>query len=160
MSKRLTTTLLIIGAVVAVGAVALGLTTISRPKTPATTLTSTVAASSPEAQLSDAGGLQVEVTLNRSASTKDSLQFDVSMNTHSVELGQFDLAKLSQVILEPGGTLTDFTWQPNGTGSGHHVQGKLVLRDARGLLASAKSITLEIKGAPEPEVRRFQWKGL
>jgi hypothetical protein len=160
MSKRLVTLLTIAGTVVAVGAVALGLSTITRPApTTSAPLTSSVAAASPEAQMSDAGGLQVEVKFNRTASTKGSLEFDVGMNTHSVELGQFDLTKLSQVVLVPGGTISDFTWQPAGPGSGHHVEGKLTARDPKGLLSAAKSITLEIKGLASQDVRRFQWKG-
>lgn len=163
MPKGIKITLIAVSALIAVGAFIVGLRTLSRP-TPAESTAPVLSTSenspSDSTQLSDGGGVQVQVTFERSAQSGQTVVFQVSMNTHSVELGNFDLTKLTQVRLEPGATLNDISWKPEGNGSGHHVSGKLTARDPQGLLASAKSITLEIWGVAGEEVRQFHWKGM
>lgn len=110
-------------------------------------------------QASDGGGVQAQVVFDpRTASQGQAITFVVTMNTHSVELGNYDLSKLSRVILDQGDTLTQATWQPKGAGNGHHVEGTLTVQDPKGVVRAARSVTLEIRGLPGSEVRRFEWK--
>lgn len=66
---------------------------------------------------------------------------------------------LSLVFLDQGAALTGATWQPRGESGGHHVEGTLTVQDPKGLVRAARSVTLEIKGLPGPEVRRLEWNG-
>lgn len=87
------------------------------------------------------------------------LEFDVSMNTHSVDLSM-DLAKLSTLETDLGLHVSAGWWSG---GSGHHVQGVLTFpeRDEAGrvILEGARTITLRIEGIDAP-VREFQWEVL
>lgn len=173
MSKRLLAALIVVGAVAAVGAVVLGLSAITRPAAPTApgqvassqspipsqSSVSTpvpVAGNSRNIQMQESGPVAVQVMFVPQLGT-GSLTFEVSMNTHSVELADLDLAKLGQVTLEPGGALADLTWAPAGGGAGHHVSGVLTAGDPNGLLAGAKRVTLELTGFPGGSPLRFQW---
>lgn len=80
------------------------------------------------------------------------------MDTHSADLGQFNLAKLSRLTLDPGGTLPPTAWIPSGDTGGHHVGGTLSFDDPAGLTAKARSITLVIEGVAGSD-RSFTWPG-
>jgi hypothetical protein len=85
------------------------------------------------------------------------LEFDVFMNTHSVDLSM-DLAALSTLETDLGLHVSAGWWSG---GSGHHVQGVLVFpeRDPAGrmILEGARTITLRIEGVDAP-VRVFEWE--
>lgn len=87
------------------------------------------------------------------------LEFDVFMNTHSVDLSM-DLAALSTLETDLGLYVSAGWWSG---GSGHHVQGVLTFpeRDAAGrvILEGARTITLRIEGIDAP-VREFEWEAL
>ncbi len=87
------------------------------------------------------------------------LEFDVSMNTHSVDLAM-DLADLSTLETDLGLHVSAGWWSG---GSGHHVQGVLTFPDrdeaGRMILDGARTITLRIEGVDAP-VREFQWEAL
>lgn len=165
MPKRLAYILTIVSVMAVIGVVALGLSAITRKPRALTSVpvsapqqSTAPASSGPAPQSSDAGGVTVAVQFDPKAVTNQTLTFNVALNTHSVELSQYDLARRSKITLDPGGILSDITWKPEGTGSGHHVSGTLLVKDPTGGLAGAKSVTLEITGLADPGVRRFQWQ--
>lgn len=76
-----------------------------------------------EAQVSDAGRVVIEVTpLKLDGTDGETLQFQVAMNTHSVDLS-FDLAQLALLRTDQGDEVAGLAWDaPRG---GHHVSGIL-----------------------------------
>lgn len=159
MSKRLMVIAGVAGAVLVVAVVGFGLSNLGRlsGKDEAAPLTSTAPLVASNALLNDGGGVQVQVTYQKDAPSAKTLVFRVSLNTHSVELGQYDLSKLSLVTLDPGGPLADFEWKAEGAGGGHHVNGTLTVKDPTGLVTRAKTVKLEIRDLAGVAVRQFQW---
>lgn len=94
------------------------------------------------------------VSLSGSSQT---LEFEISMNTHSVDLSM-DLATLATLTTDTSKTVTPVTWDaPRG---GHHVYGMLSFPaqiDGIGLLDGAKRLTLTIRDVDVPE-RVFVWE--
>lgn len=159
MSKRIIIALSILGALLAAAAIAVGLTAMKRAPQP-TSISSSPAPSAPgdaRTQMSDGGGVQVQVTFDPKQAAGGAVVFQVSMNTHSVELSQFDLGKLAELTLDPGGVLAGATWQPEGNGGGHHVSGYLTVKDPQGLLARAKTVRLQLRDVAGEASRQFQW---
>ncbi|HYF95402.1 MAG TPA: hypothetical protein VD969_24590 [Symbiobacteriaceae bacterium] len=157
MSKRNVLVVSVVGGILIVLTAALGLWNIAKAKSRSSSSAPTgqVHLAQEEVKTNDGGGIQVQVTYHAGVA---SLQFEISLNTHSVELGKYDLSKLSQVSLDPGGTLNDAEWKPEGTGAGHHVTGILSFKDPNGLLAGAKAVKLEIRDLAEVPVRQFEWQ--
>jgi hypothetical protein len=87
----------------------------------------------------------------------ETLDFDVSMNTHSVDLG-WNLAALSTLSTDAGLAVQGVSWP---VGSGHHYEGTLTFPaktgDGRALLEGAKTLTLTIRDAGAAE-RVFVWE--
>jgi hypothetical protein len=100
----------------------------------------------------DAQG-QVTVTVNpmNLASSGEPLVFDVSMNTHSVDLSM-DISKLARITTDGGKSVAAVKW--DGPLGGHHVQGKLSF--PAGVISGAKQITLTISNVNVP-TRVFTW---
>lgn len=96
------------------------------------------------------------VTFEPGSQKPDTVAFTVALTTHSVELGSFDLTKISKVHLEPGGIVSDLTWTPKGATSGHHIEGTLTAK-LPVALNTVKTIALEIQGLASPELRRYEW---
>lgn len=74
----------------------------------------------------------------------DTLEFDVAMNTHSVDLSM-DLAALSTLSTDAGVTVQASKW--DATPGGHHVQGTLIFpaaQDGKSILEGASKLTLTI----------------
>ncbi len=90
------------------------------------------------------------------ASPTDTLDFDVSMNTHSVDLS-WDLAAQSVLATDAGLEVKGQSWP---VGSGHHYEGTLTFpaktADGKPLLDGARKLTLTIKDAGVAE-RIFEW---
>lgn len=112
----------------------------------------------PGLKMSDGqGAVTVEVTPLNLDNSVDTLVFDVSMSTHSVDLSM-DLAQLAQLSTDTGKTVQAVLWDaPRG---GHHVEGKLSFpstSDGTGLLEGASNITLTIKDVDAP-ARTFTWQ--
>ncbi|OGO15896.1 MAG: hypothetical protein A2Z14_14975 [Chloroflexi bacterium RBG_16_48_8] len=84
------------------------------------------------------------------------LSFEISMNTHSVDLSM-DLAKLSTLATDHGVIMQASSWSG---GSGHHVSGMLNFpaRAADGslIVTGAQKLTLTIREVDAPE-RVFVW---
>lgn len=109
-------------------------------------------------KMSDAqGAVTVEVTPLSLDDSLETLVFDVSMSTHSVDLSM-DLVQLAQLTTDTGKTVQAVLWDaPRG---GHHVEGKLSFPstvDETSLLDGASSITISIKDVDAP-VRTFTWQ--
>ena len=87
----------------------------------------------------------------------DTLLFDVSMNTHSVDLSM-DLVQLSTLTTDTGITVSANKW--DGPRGGHHVEGQLSFPDTldgKNLLDGANSITITIKDV-DAVARTFTWQ--
>lgn len=103
------------------------------------------------------GAVTVDVKPENLSKPGDKLIFDVSMNTHSVDL-IMDLAQLAVLTTDTGKTIQAIQWDaPRG---GHHVEGKLSFptsQDGKNLLDGASSITITIKDVDVP-ARTFIWQ--
>lgn len=98
----------------------------------------------------------VVLPLNLLKSESGSIEFEVRMNTHSVDLSM-DLASLSFLETDQGAVWPAHSWTG---GSGHHVTGILTfpVEASNGMDAfeTASRIILTIRDVDAPE-RRFQW---
>ena len=103
------------------------------------------------------GAVTVEVKPENLNKSGDTLIFDVTMNTHSVDLGM-NLAQLAMLTTDNGKTVQALKWDaPRG---GHHLEGKLSFPtqlDGKNLLDGAHSITITIKNVDAP-ARIFTWQ--
>lgn len=89
-------------------------------------------------------------------SPSETLDFEVSMNTHSVNLNM-DVASLATLTTDNGNTAQGIAWE--GGSGGHHVSGTLFFPasvDGKSILDGATSLTLTIKNIDAPE-RVFTW---
>ncbi len=87
----------------------------------------------------------------------ETLDFDVSLQTHSVNLSM-DLAALSTLKTDTGVTVKATAW--NGPKGGHHVEGKLTFpakQDGKLVLEGAKTLTISIQNVDAAE-RIFSWE--
>lgn len=113
---------------------------------------------SPElARLDQQGSVTVEVTPLNLSNPSDSLEFEVALNTHSIDLSM-DLAALATLTTDTGLAVQATLWDaPRG---GHHVSGKLVfpaMKDGRSILEGAGKLTLTILSLDAPS-RVFEWE--
>ena len=103
------------------------------------------------------GAVTVDVTPSNLSNPSDKLEFDVSLNTHSVNLGM-NLAALATLTTDTGVTVQAASWDaPSG---GHHVEGKLVFpatKDGKSILAGTGKLTLTIINLDAPS-RVFEWQ--
>lgn len=103
------------------------------------------------------GSVTVEITPENLNELGDTLVFDVSMDTHSVDLSM-DLAQLAVLTTDTGKTVQAIQWDaPSG---GHHVEGKLSfpsILDGKNLLDGASNITITINNVDAP-ARTFTWQ--
>lgn len=107
-------------------------------------------------RIDEQGMVIIEITPLNIGTPSDTLQFDVVLNTHSVDLSM-DLAPLSTLSTDAGITLQATLWDaPRG---GHHVSGKLVfpsMHDGRSILEGASKLTLTIINV-DASSRIFEW---
>lgn len=104
------------------------------------------------------GAVQVAVLpLNLGVADADVLDFEIAMNTHSVDLSM-DLAGLASLENDRGVLVPAEAWTG---GNGHHVSGVLSfpLRDAQGLsvLEGAALLVLRIESV-DAALREFRWE--
>lgn len=87
----------------------------------------------------------------------ETIEFEVGMNTHSVDLG-WDLAAQSVLRTDTGLEVSGSSWP---IGSGHHYGGVLVFPgvtpSGERVLEGARTLTLTIRDADVPE-RTFVWQ--
>lgn len=102
------------------------------------------------------GAVTFEITPLNLDLAADTLEFDVSMNTHSVDLNM-DLAQLATLSTDTGLTVQATKW--DATPGGHHVPGKLIFpatQDGKALLDGAGKLTITITNVDAPS-RVFEW---
>ena len=103
------------------------------------------------------GAVTVNVTPLNLENPSDQLEFDIALETHSVDLSM-DLATLATLTTDTGITVQATTWDaPRG---GHHVEGKLIFpatKDGKTILEDASKLTLTITNVDAPE-RVFEWQ--
>jgi hypothetical protein len=81
---------------------------------------------SPLTKSNSEGAVSIKTTLLAEKSSNNQLVFEVVMNTHSVDLTQFDLAKLASIIFDQNSNNTGmFEWEPDNQDS-HHMMGNLI----------------------------------
>jgi len=128
---------------------------------PASNNLNTLAASADQgnsdlARTDEQGAVTFEVTPLNLSKAADSLEFDVSMNTHSVDLSM-DLAQLATLTTDTGLTVQAEKW--DATPGVHHVPGKLIFlatQDGKSVLEGAGKLTLTIVNVDAP-TRVFEW---
>lgn len=108
------------------------------------------------ARSDDQGAVGFVVTPLNLDGPGDTIDFDVTMTTHSVDLA-WDLAAQSRLVVDTGLEVSGQSWP---VGSGHHYEGTLsfpaTTADGQGLLDGAGSLTLIISGTDVAE-RIFVW---
>ncbi len=139
----------------------------STPPTPQPTIVLTTEAAAPSGndtsssaaltRKDEQGAVVFEVTPLDLATAADTLDFNVSMNTHSVDLGM-DLATLATLTTDTGVTIQAEKW--DAIPGGHHVSGKLIFSatsDGKSILDGASKLTLTISNVDAPS-RVFEWQ--
>lgn len=102
------------------------------------------------------GAVTIDVQPVNLSNPGDTLEFDVSMNTHSVNLNM-DIATLATLTTDNGNTAQGEAW--DGGAGGHHVSGMLSFPasvNGKSILDGASTLTLTIKNIDAPE-RVFTW---
>jgi hypothetical protein len=108
-------------------------------------------------RVDEQGAVIVQVTPLNLGLPADTLEFDILLNTHSIDLSM-DLAVLSTLTAGTNGSIQPVSWE--GPRGGHHVQGKLTfpaMQDGRSILEGASKLTLIITGVDAPS-RIFEWE--
>jgi hypothetical protein len=103
------------------------------------------------------GAIDVSVTPVDLNNPGDMIVFEVSLNTHSVELSM-DLAELASLSTDTGRTVRAALW--DGPRGGHHVGGNLsfpAIIDGVSILNGAGEVRLVINDLDAPE-RVFVWQ--
>jgi hypothetical protein len=103
------------------------------------------------------GAIIFEVTPLNLDQTSESLEFNIVLTTHSIDLSM-DLASTATLITDTGISVNSTLWDaPRG---GHHVQGKLIFpatQDGKSILEGATKLTLTISNVDAP-TRTFDWE--
>ena len=103
------------------------------------------------------GSVTVTVAPTNLSSPGETLDFNVSLQTHMVDLSM-DIAALSTLQIDTGVTVKAVSW--DGPKGGHHVKGKLSFpasQDGKSILKGAKTLTLTIKDVDAAQ-RTFTWE--
>jgi hypothetical protein len=121
------------------------------------TLFPNTAGSDEMTRMDEQGAVIFEVTPLNLGTPADTLDFDVAMNTHSIDLSM-DLAVLSTLTTDSGITIPATKW--DGTPGGHHVSGTLIfpaMQDGRSIIEGSSRLTLTIVNVDAP-ARVFAWE--
>jgi len=109
------------------------------------------------ARTDNQGAVTLVVTPLNLGNPGATLDFDVAMNTHSVDLSM-DLTTLATLTTDTGRAVQAIRWDaPQG---GHHVEGELSFPagvDGASLLQGAAKLTLTLRNVDAPE-RVFVWE--
>src|SRR5512143_1338313 len=129
------------------------------PLAAAPTMPATAAAPSGDdlTRVDEQGMVVVEVTPEDFKAASSRLEFEVAMNTHSVDLSM-DLSQLATLTTDTGVSVQANGW--DAPGGGHHVSGKLsfpATKDGKSVLEGATKVTLTIVSVDAPS-RTFEWQ--
>ncbi len=108
-------------------------------------------------RVDEQGMVVVEVTPENLKDPSGTLDFEVAMNTHSVDLSM-DLSQLATLTTDTGISVQANAW--DAPGGGHHVSGKLTFpatKDGKPILDGATKITVTILNVDAP-TRTFEWE--
>jgi len=108
-------------------------------------------------RLDTQGAVEIEVIPKEIRLTEGMVDFDVFLNTHSIDLSM-DLAQLSILETDTGFSLTAAAW--SGLPGGHHISGVLSFpaeSDSVQVLTDASRITITIRDIDAPE-RVYVWE--
>lgn len=103
------------------------------------------------------GAVIVAVTPENLGNRGNTLNFRITMNTHSVNLGM-DLTKLVTLQTDTGLNVSPISW--NGPSGGHHISGTLLfpsIIEGKPILEGASHLTLVILEVGVPQ-RTFTWE--
>lgn len=130
----------------------------SEPSATPTTATTSIPLPPEEGQTrtDEQGAVVVDVTPTNLTNPTETIDIEVGMNTHSVDLSM-DLTKLATLKTDTGLSAAPISW--DGGAGGHHVSGKLAFPtqvDGKSFLAGASVLTLVIQNVDAPE-RTFTW---
>ena len=108
-------------------------------------------------RMDDQGAIIFEVTPLDLNQTAESLEFNIVLTTHSIDLSM-DLAATATLSTDTGITVKSTLWDaPRG---GHHVEGKLIFpatQDGKSILDGATKLSLTITEVDVP-TRIFEWE--
>lgn len=107
-------------------------------------------------RVDEQGAVIVQATPLNLGTPAETLEFDVSLSTHSVDLSM-DLAVLSTLTTNTGLSIQPTSW--DGPRGGHHLQGKLifpVMQAGKSILEGVSKLTLTITNVDAP-ARVFEW---
>lgn len=113
-------------------------------------------AASLETVVDEQGAVAVSITPLNIDQGGATLDFEVALNTHSVDLSM-DLSPLASLTSDTGAAVAATTW--NAPRGGHHVSGVLsfpAAADGVALLEGATRITLTLENVDAP-ARTFVW---
>ena len=109
------------------------------------------------ARTDEQGAVVFAVTPLNLETPAETLEFDVAMNTHSMDLSM-DLAALSSLSTDTGLTIQATKW--DATPGGQHVSGKLIFpasANGKSILEGAGKLTLTIVNV-DAASRVFEWE--
>lgn len=121
------------------------------------TLFPNTAGSDEMTRMDEQGAVIFEVTPLNLGTAADTLDFDVAMNTHSIDLSM-DLAVLSTLTTDTGITIPATEW--DGAPGGHHVSGTLIfpaMQNGKSIIEGSSRLTLTIVNVDAP-TRVFEWE--
>ena len=101
-------------------------------------------------------GGAVELQVKWLADKKDSLVFDVSMNTHSVDLDKYDLKQITVLHDSQGNEYQPLSW--SSAAGGHHRSGKLIFAVPTSLNdGGTKFLHMVIRNVAGVSERSLEW---
>jgi hypothetical protein len=107
----------------------------------------------PSGAVQSSSGGSVTVKAKLLGHEGDSLVFEITMDTHSVDLDKYDLGELAVMRDDQGGQYNPIAWQaPAG---GHHRSGKLAFLHPD---LTAKTFELVIRNVAGIEERALRWQ--
>jgi hypothetical protein len=108
-------------------------------------------------RVDEQGAVVVEITPLNLNDTSGTLDFDVGMNTHSMDLSM-DLSQLATLTTDTGVSVQANGW--DAPGGGHHVSGKLsfpATKEGKSVLEGATKVTITLINVDAPS-RTFEWQ--
>ena len=132
-------------------------TLLSQPQADPVSTESVSLESTSATRMDDQGAIIFEVTPLNLDQTGESLEFNIILTTHSIDLSM-DLAATATLTTDTGVSINSTLWDaPRG---GHHVEGKLIFpasQDGKSILEGARKLTLTIINVDAP-TRIFEWE--
>lgn len=102
----------------------------------------------------DQGAVKVSATyLMPKAEEGNNVSFQITLDTHSVNLGEYDLEKISFIQFDEKEPVAGGVWA--STGSGHHFKGIITFN--RQIPPGTQKIRLLIRGIDNVKERVLEW---